>query len=161
MKTAAEFPPCVLPDPSAVEGRTRSAYPAQFQLEPGTRIKRALGNALGLTNFGVNLTTLQPGGMSAHRHWHLVQDEFIYVLDGELTLVTDEGETRLLPGMAAGFKANVPNGHQLINKSDRPATYLEVGDRLPNDAGHYPDLDLHVRAEDGNWVYTNKAGVRY
>jgi uncharacterized cupin superfamily protein len=125
------------------------------------RAKRGLGDALGLTTFGVNLTRLDPGAASALRHWHRRQDEFVYVLDGELTLITDEGEQVLGPGTCAGFPGGVPNGHQLVNRTDRAATYLEVGDRLPGDAADYPDVDLCVRTTAAGWKYFHKDGRSY
>ena len=106
----------------------------------------------------MNLTTLQPGAASSLRHWHLRQDEFVFVLEGEVTLVTDDGEQTLGPGACAGFPAGVPNGHQLVNRSSAPATYLEVGDRLPGDGAEYPDHDLRVRATGSGWKYTRKDG---
>lgn len=148
----------VIHDPSKVEGRRGTIYPAEFAAGFEGRIKRALGNAGGLTQFGVNLTTLQPGAMSAHRHWHAKEDEFIYVLDGELTLVTDAGEEVLRPGMAATFPAGEANGHQLVNKTTQPATYLEVGTRSPDEDAEYPDIDLRLRKRDGKVVFTRKSG---
>jgi len=149
-------------DPETVKPRTSSAYPTE-ELRRATagRAKRALGDALGLTTFGVNLTRLEPGAASALRHWHRRQDEFVYVLDGELTLVTGDGEQILGPGACAGFPGGVPNGHQLVNRSDRPATYLEVGDRLPGDGAEYPDVDLRVHATATGWRYTHKDGRPY
>lgn len=129
-------------DPASVTPRTSSGYPAQFRPPDGLRLKRALGEALGLTRLGVNLTTLQPGGASALRHWHRRQDEFVYIVSGEAVLITDAGETVLGPGMAAGFAAGLADGHHLVNRSDRPVTYLEISDRTPSDEGVYPDDDL-------------------
>jgi len=106
----------------------------------------------------VNLVTVPPGAWSALRHWHTRQDEFVYVLDGELALVTDAGEQILRPGMAAGFPAGTPDGHHLVNRSTAPATYLEVGDRVPGDEVHYPDADLFVDAE---FVMRHKNGEPY
>src|SRR6185369_15304545 len=108
-----------------------SVYPEPFASRMKGREKRALGNLFGLTNFGVNLTTLAPGAISALRHAHSRQDEFIYVIDGFPTLCTDAGEVRLAPGMCAGFKAGTGNGHNLINASDDDVLYLEIGDRTP------------------------------
>ncbi len=117
---AADVPPRTKP----------SNYPEPFFSRMAGRTKRPLGDLFGLTNFGVNLTTLAPGAMSALLHRHTTQDEFVYVLEGELVLVTDEGETPLKPGDCAGFaKAGI--AHQLVNRSDAPATYLEIGDRTP------------------------------
>ena len=146
-------------DPSTVTARTSSAYPTEeFRKATAGRAKRALGDKLGLTTFGVNLTTLPPGAASALRHWHRRQDEFVFVLEGELTLVTDEGEQTLGPGACAGFAGGVPNGHHLVNRSSSPATYIEVGDRLPGDGAEYPDHDLRVRATGSGWKYTRKDG---
>lgn len=149
-------------DPSTVPARTASAYPTEeFRQVTAGRAKRALGDALGLTTFGVNLTTLPPGAASSLRHWHRRQDEFVWVLSGELTLVTDEGEQVLGPGACAGFPGGVPNGHHLVNRGAEPATYLEVGDRLPGDAAEYPDVDLRVRATGSRWTYTHTDGRPY
>ncbi len=149
-------------DPSTVTPRTTSAYPTDEmrQVTVG-RAKRALGDALGLTTFGVNLTRLEPGAASALRHWHKRQDEFVYVLEGELTLVTDAGEQVLGPGACAGFPGGVPDGHHLVNRSSAPALYLEVGDRLPGDAAEYPDHDLRVRATSAGWKYTRRDGKAF
>src|SRR5690606_38283862 len=112
-------------DPATVPARTGTIYPDGFKSVVEGRFKQALGNALGLKNFGVNLTRLKPGAASAHRHWHTRQDEFVYILEGEGTLVTDEGEQILGPGMAAGFPAGVENGHHLVNRSAADVVYLE------------------------------------
>ena len=149
-------------DPATVTPRTSSGYPTEeFRTMTAGRAKRALGDALGLTTFGVNLTTLPPGSASALRHWHRRQDEFVFVLEGELTLVTDAGEQVLGPGTCAGFPGGVPDGHHLVNRSATPATYLEVGDRLPGDAVDYPGIDLLVRATPAGWRYTHKDGRPY
>jgi uncharacterized cupin superfamily protein len=148
-------------DPATVPAATGSAYPEPFRSRVSARRKQRLGDALGLKNFGVNLTTLKPGARSALRHWHAKQDEFIYVVEGELTLVTDAGEQILGPGMCAGFPAGKPDGHHLINRSDRDAVYLEVGDRTPGDAVTYPDDDLAAHAESGGWRFTRKDGSAY
>ena len=146
-------------DPATVPERTGSAYPEKFQARVGGRGKRALGNEVGLTHFGVNLTRLEPGAWSALRHWHTREDEFVYVLEGELTLVTDAGEQTLGPGMAAGFPAGVADGHHLVNRSSRTALYLEVGDRSPEDEVDYPDDDLSIARRDG--FFRHKSGERY
>jgi uncharacterized cupin superfamily protein len=145
-----------------IVARTTSNYPAPFQQTVAGREKRPLGNAAGLTQFGVNLTTLKPGAASSLRHWHVQEDEFVYVVDGELTLVEDEGETVLRAGDAAGFKANSGNGHQLVNRSARDATYLEIGTRSKNEIAHYPDADLALSYdESGKPRYTRKSGEPY
>ncbi|MBD1998097.1 cupin domain-containing protein [Leptolyngbya sp. FACHB-541] len=145
-------------DPKNVPIRQGSNYPDLFKPRVSGRLKQRLGDAVGLTNFGVNQVTLQPGGQSALRHWHTKQDEFIYVLSGELTLITDVGEQILTAGMAAGFPAGEANGHHLVNRSEQVAVYLEVGDRTPDDQGVYPDDDLVAKHGDQGWVFTRKDG---
>ena len=139
-----------------------TVYPAHLAKCVEGRIKAQLGNAFGLNNFGVNLTRLLPGAHSALRHAHTKQDEFVYILEGRPTLVTDEGRTALAPGMCAGFAANTRNGHHLINESDADVVYLEIGDRLPGDSAFYPDDDIHVVAgPDGKWIATRKDGTPF
>jgi uncharacterized cupin superfamily protein len=147
----------------AAERARKSVYPEQFASRVGGRIKRPLGDLFGLTVFGVNLTTLKPGAMSALRHAHTKQDEFIYILEGHPVLVTDEGETQLKPGMCAGFKAGTGNAHHLINRGQKDVIYLEVGDRTPGDGASYPDDDLiTVKSEDGkSRVFIHKDGTPY
>ena len=147
-------------DPQAVEARTGSSYPEPFRSLVGERRKRALGDALGLTNYGVNLVELAPGAQSSMRHWHSRQDEFVYVLEGELTLITDQGEQVISAGMAAGFPAGSGDGHHMINRSDAPARYLEVGDRSSGDAVAYPDVDLAL-ADNSRDNFTHKDGTPY
>jgi uncharacterized cupin superfamily protein len=130
-------------DPATIEPRTRSAYPAPYDTVTHGRVKRSLTQALGLTQFGVNITELAPGAASALRHWHSHEDEFVFVLEGEPTLVTDAGEQLLKPGLCAGFPAGAPNGHQLVNRTSQPVRFVEVGTRDARDEGHYPDVDLH------------------
>ena len=125
----------------------------------GERVKRRLGDAFGLTRFGVNLVTLGPGGQSALRHWHTHEDEFVYVLDGEVVLVTDAGEQVLRAGDCAGYPAGNADAHHFINRSGAPARYLEVGNREPADTALYPDDDLKY-AEDGEG-YVHKDGRPY
>ena len=138
-----------------------SNYPAPFAARMAGREKRPLGDLFGLTNFGVNLTRLAAHGNSALRHAHSRQDEFIYVLQGHPTLHTDEGRTRLSPGMCAGFKAGTGNGHCLINESSEEVVYLEVGDRTPGDEGSYPDDDIQAVLAEGKWRFTRKDGTPY
>jgi uncharacterized cupin superfamily protein len=136
-------------------------YPEPFAARMTGREKRPLGDLFGLTNFGVNLTRLAPGAMSALRHAHSRQDELVYVLEGEPTLVTDRGETPLRPGMCAGFRAGTGNAHHLVNRTSSPALYLEIGDRTPGDSATYPDDDLEARlAADGGWQFVHKEGAR-
>lgn len=138
-----------------------SNYPEPFASRMGGREKRPLGDLFGLRNFGVNLTRLAPGGISALRHAHTRQDEFVYILEGTPTLCTDEGPTRLAPGMCAGFRAGGGNAHHLINETREAVVYLEVGDRTPGDEGRYPDDDLEGRLRDGKWIFTHKDGTPY
>jgi uncharacterized cupin superfamily protein len=149
-------------DPAQVPAATGSTYPEQFKAAVAGRSKRRLGDALGLRIFGVNLTTIKPGAQSALRHWHSAQDEFIYMVEGELVLVTDGGEQVLRPGMCAGFPAGKTDGHHLVNRSGRDAVYLEVGDRTQNDAVTYPDNNIHAPATgDGARRFTKKDGTPY
>jgi uncharacterized cupin superfamily protein len=146
---------------AAVPPRDRpSSYPEPFFGRMAKREKRALGDAFGLRNFGVNLTRLAPGGESSLLHRHSKQDEFIYILEGEPTLVTETAETVLRPGMCAGFPAQ-GMAHQLVNRTDRDVLYLEIGDRSPGDEGSYPRDDLKAAMVDGKWAYTRKDGRPY
>lgn len=145
-------------DPKSVEAREGTIYPKQFASMVAGRQKRKLTDALGLTQFGVNMTTLQPGAASAHRHWHVAEDEFCYVLDGELTLITNEGEQVLGPGMAMGFPANDENGHHLVNRTAKPATYLEIGTRSAVERCVYPDIDMDLTTVGGKFTVRRKDG---
>ena len=137
-------------------------YPEPFAARMAGREKRPLGELFGLTNFGVNLTRLAPGASSALRHAHSRQDELVYVLEGEPTLVTDGGETPLRPGMCAGFRAGSGDAHHLVNRTSNPVLFLEVGDRTPDDAVAYPDDDLEARlGPDGGWQFVHKDGRAY
>ena len=149
--TAAEMPPRAKP----------SIYPEPFASRMAGRTKRLLGELFGLTNFGVNLTRLAPGGSSALRHAHTRQDEFIYILEGRPTLYTDEGPTPLAPGMCSGFKAGTGNGHRLVNETTEDVVYLEVGDRTPGDEASYPDDDLKAVLVEGQWTFSHKDGTPY
>ncbi|MDP9137960.1 MAG: cupin domain-containing protein [Pseudomonadota bacterium] len=142
--------------------RIGTGYPKQFAEACSSRKKHMLGDVFGLTQFGVNLTILPPGCWSAQRHWHEKEDEFIYVIEGEITLIDDSGEHLLKPGMCAGFKAAVPNGHHLVNKSGRKAAYLEVGSRAPGERAHYSEIDMKVeRTSDGSWGFLHLDGTPY
>lgn len=145
-------------DPATVPVVKGSTYPPPFRGKVAGRGKQRLGNALGLRNFGVNLTRLEPGAWSALRHWHTRQDEFIYIVSGEATLVTDRGRQVLKPGMVAGFPAGRTDGHHLINRSKRDVVYLEVGDRMPGDEAIYPDNDLALKDEAGAKSFVRKNG---
>ncbi len=144
-------------DPAAVPKVIGTSYPAPYDREPAGREKRRLGDALGLRNFGVNLTRLGPGDWSAQRHWHTRQDEFIYIVSGETTLVTDAGERVVTAGQIVGFPAGNPDGHALINRSAADVHYLEVGDRMPGDEVVYPDIDLLLRDDAGAKTFTKKS----
>lgn len=146
-----------------VAPRTRpSNYPEPFASRMAGREKRALGDAFGLRNFGVNLTRLAPGAASALRHAHSKQDEFVYILQGCPTLVSDRGETALAPGMCAGFRAGSGDAHHLVNRTGEVVLYLEVGDRTASDAVTYPDDDIQaVLGENGQWRFTHKDGSPY
>ena len=149
-------------EPETVTPRTGSTYPEPFRSRVLPREKRALGDALGLTKIGVNLTTLPPGRESSMRHHHTHEEELVFVLEGELVLRTDEGEQTLTAGTCAGFPAGSGNGHHLINRGDRPARYLEISNRDPADSAAYADDDLVYRkAPDGSPTYFRKDGSAY
>jgi uncharacterized cupin superfamily protein len=149
-------------DPQRVPPRRGSSYPEPFRAQVEGREKRPVGDAVGLSQFGVNLVELPPGCWSAQRHWHSHEDEFVYVLQGELTLVTDAGEQVLRAGMAAGFPAGTPDGHHLINRTDQPATYLEVGTRREDvDEVDYSDIDMAVRQTPDGQRFVKKTGEPY
>lgn len=151
----------IIDDPMRVQARRGTIYPKPFDEGFDGRLKRALTERLGLTQFGVNLTTLEPGSMSSHRHWHTQEDEFVYVLAGELVLVTRDGEHVLRPSMAAGFPAGDDNAHHLINRSRAPATYLEIGTRSPDEDATYPDIDLRVEKRNSVYRFLHKDGTPY
>ena len=151
----------IIHDPKGVPGRRTTIYPAALSSGFEGRTKRPLTDLLGLTQFGVKLTTIEPGSQSSHRHWHEVEDEMIYMLEGELTLITNAGETVLKPGMAAGFPKGEENGHHLVNKSAAPATYLEIGTRSPYANATYPDVDLRAEKRDGIFRFFKKSGEAY
>jgi uncharacterized cupin superfamily protein len=146
-------------DPKNVPIETGSGYPAPFGAECATRVRQRLGNAAGLTDFGVNLLRLPPGCWSSQRHWHSAEDEFVFVLEGEVVLITDAGAETLRAGDCAGFKAGVRDGHHLQNRSERDALVLEVGSRrTADDEGEYPDIDLKFLKGD---VYVRKDGTPF
>ena len=151
----------VIHDPMRLAGRRGTIYPTEHAVGFEGRVRRALTETLGLTQFGVNLTTLEPGAMSAHRHWHENEDEFVYVLSGELTLVTKDGEQVLKPSMAVGFPKGDRNGHHLVNNSDKPGTYLEIGTRTRDDNVDYPDIDMKNEKRDGRPRFYHKNGDPY
>ena len=147
-------------DPATVEERRGSGYPEPYRSRMGDRVKRRLGDACGLTRFGVNLVTLGANGQSALRHWHSLEDEFVYVLEGEVVLVTDAGEQVLRAGDCAGYPAGKADGHHFVNRSGKPARYLEVGSRDAADTAFYPDDDLRY-ADAGDGGYAHKDGRPY
>ena len=141
--------------------RTKSTYPDPWRAITEGREKAALGDVVGLTQFGVNLTRLKPGAASALRHWHEAEDEFVYVLEGEITLIEDSGATVLRPGDAAGFKAGVVTGYHLVNRSQRDAVYLEVGTRAKRERAHYPDVDLVYDRDESGFRFSRRSGEPY
>ncbi len=136
-------------------------YPKQFSPPFQGREKQALGNAAGLTQFGVNLMRLKPGAISALRHWHEREDEFVYVVEGELMLIENEGETHLRAGEAAGFKRGVANGHHLVNRSQHDAVFLVVGTRASPERIHYSDKDLVYDYDGMSFTFTHRSGMPY
>ncbi len=148
-------------DPATVAEVCGSGYPEPFRSRMGDRAKRKLGEACGLTRFGVNLVTLGPGGQSALRHWHTLEDEFVYVLAGEVVLVTEAGEQVLGPGMCAGYPAGRHDAHHFVNRSAAPAVYLEIGNRIEGDNAFYPDDDLMWCADESGDYAAHKDGRRY
>jgi uncharacterized cupin superfamily protein len=145
-------------DPGSLEPRTSSGYPDPYRSRVLPREKRALGDALGLKQIGINQTLLPPGKESSMRHWHTHEEEFVYVLDGEVVLITDAGEQVLTAGMCAGFPLGTGDGHQLVNRSTRPALYLEISNRDPADRACYPDVDLQYNGANARPMFTRKDG---
>ncbi len=134
--------------------KTGSGYPTPFDVPCAARARQRLGDAAGLTDFGVNLLRLPPGAWSSQRHWHSAEDEFVFIVEGEVVLVTDTGEELLRSGDCAGFKAGVKDGHHLQNRSDRDAILLEVGSRrVAEDEGEYPDIDMRFLKNDEGYVH--------
>jgi uncharacterized cupin superfamily protein len=147
-------------DIDAVPLRRGSGYPSPYSEACKDRLRRALGDAGGLSQFGVNLLTLPPGAWSSQRHWHSTEDEFVWILEGELVLITDAGEEILRTGDCAAFKSGEADGHHLVNRSDAPARALEVGTRDPDaDRTVYPDIDMV--AEPGEKVFRRRGGRPY
>ena len=140
---------------------TATGYPAPFNKAVDGRSRKRLGRAAVLTQFGVNICTLKPGAASSQRHWHEEEDELVYVLQGEVVLREDNGETVLKPGDAVAWKAGVPDGHCLINRSDRDAVFIEVGTRAAADRAYYSDIDMMVVRNEKGARYTRKNGEPY
>jgi len=148
-------------DIDAIPLDTRTNYPPPFDKAVEGRARKRLGRAAGLTQFGVNICTLEPGAASSQRHWHENEDEFVYVLAGEVVLVEDDGETILKPGDAAAWKSGVDNGHCLINRSGRDAVFIEVGSRAAAERAHYSDIDMQVVRDAGGFNYLHRNGEPY
>ena len=139
----------------------RSNYPEPFNRIVAGRSRLRLGKAAGLDQFGVNLTTLKPGAASSLRHWHEKEDEFVFILRGEVVLIEDDGETVLKPGDAAGFKANSGNGHHLVNKSSSDVVLLEIGSRAKHERAEYSDVDMQIVRDENGARYSHKDGRPY
>lgn len=148
-------------DIAAIPEVCATGYPAPFDALVAGRHRRRIGNAGGITQFGVNLCRLEPGSASSQRHWHEGEDELVYMLEGEAVLVEDEGETILRPGDAAAFKAGVPNGHHIVNRSERDVLFLEIGTRSSGDRAQYSDIDMQAVVEGGAARYLHKDGSPY
>ncbi len=148
-------------DIPALKTDSSTGYPEPFRQIVLGRSRKRLGNAVGLDQFGVNLTTLKPGAASSQRHWHAAEDELIYVLQGEIVLCEDGGEITLRPGDAAGFKAGVANGHCLVNRSSADAVYLEIGSRSAREHVEYPDIDMMLDRDEKGARYLHKSGAPY
>jgi uncharacterized cupin superfamily protein len=148
-------------DVAAVPEVARTGYPEPLKRIVEGRLARRLGDAGGLTQFGVNLVRLKPGAASSQRHWHEKEDEFLYMLEGELVLIENEGETIMRPGDAVAWKAGVPNAHHLINRSNADGVFLVVGTRASNERAHYPDVDLAMVQDASGVRFTRKSGEPY
>ncbi|MCI5098280.1 MAG: cupin domain-containing protein [Rhodobacteraceae bacterium] len=145
-------------DLSRIERRRGSVYPGKLDATMDGRSSLRLGDASGLTQFGVNLVQIEPGGMSSLRHYHMEQDEFLMMTSGTLVLVDDDGEHEMQPGDCASFPAGDPNGHHLINRTDAPATFLVVGTRTPTETAYYSDIDMMVKQDASGFAFTRKDG---
>lgn len=148
-------------DLAKVPVKTGSIYPAPYGAMMAGRSSQRLGDAGGLTQFGVNLVTLEPGAMSSLRHWHLAEDEFVMVTEGVCTMVTNAGETEMAPGDCATFPANTPDGHHFINRTAKPARFLVVGSKSQREVATYSDVDLMVTLEAGRATFSHKDGSPY
>lgn len=149
-------------DPADVPQSNATTIPGPLRAQNQTRYNRRLGDHAGLKNFGVNLTRIVPGGQSSYRHAHSTQDEFVWVLEGEVVLETNAGSQVLETGMCAGFPAGTGDAHRFVNRTDRDVLLLVVGDRSANDVITYPEVDLHGRlGADGKFVFTRKDGTPY
>jgi uncharacterized cupin superfamily protein len=148
-------------DIASLKVEASSGYPEPYRAVVAGRSRQRLGDAAGLDQFGVNLTRLKPGSQSAQRHWHAAEDELVYVLEGELVLCENAGETILKAGDAAAFKAGVADGHCLVNRSSRDAVYIEIGSRAARERVEYPDIDLRFERDAGGMRYLHRSGEPY
>ena len=148
-------------DPACVPVKTGSIYPAPYAAMMAGRTSLRLAEAGGLTQFGVNLVTLEPGALSSLRHWHLHEDEFVMITDGACILVQDAGETLMHPGDCAAFPAGVPDGHHFINHTDQIARFLVIGTKAQREVATYSDFDLMLEIGGGQAVFTHKDGSPY
>ena len=149
-------------DPADVKESNASSYPPPYHADNSNRYNRRIGDHAGLTHYGVVLTRIVPGGQSSHRHAHATQDEFVYVLEGEPVLETNDGAQQLKPGMCAGFPAGTGDAHCFLNRTDKDVLLLVVGDRSPNDDVRYPDVDMHLASQpDGSRRFLHKNGTPY
>jgi uncharacterized cupin superfamily protein len=149
-------------DPDTVPESNATGYPEPYRADNQRRWNRRLGDHAGLKNFGVNITRIEPGAQSSSRHWHSKQDEFVYVLSGEVALETDSGEETLKPGMCVGFPAGARDGHRFVNRSGADVLLLVVGDRTAGDEVGYSDIDLYARhGPDGRYRFTRKDGTPF
>jgi uncharacterized cupin superfamily protein len=148
-------------DIANVKTEIATGYPSQFRDVVAGRERKRLGNAVGLDQFGVNLTRVKPGAQSSQRHWHANEDELVYILEGEVVLCEEGGETVLRPGDAAGWKAGVANGHCLINRTSRDAVFIEIGTRAKHEQANYPDIDLVAVKDEQGFHYLHKSGEPY
>ena len=141
-----------------IEPTNRTGYPAPYAAAMAGRWFRRLAPAAGLTDFGVSHVTLKPGGISSQRHWHEGEDELVVILSGEAVLIENEGETLMRAGDCAAFPKGVANGHHLVNRGERPCTFIAIGKTATSDC-HYPDIDMHLDAASG--TFTRKDGSRF
>ena len=148
-------------DVDSIVPNSGSSYPKPFDEIASKKTWLELGQAAGLTQFGVSMMTIEPGGMSSQRHWHEGEDEFLLMVSGELVLVEENNETLMRSGDMAGFKAGIENGHHMVNRSEDEAKFLIVGTSATNDICHYPDIDLRFEANENGDHFFNKAGIAY
>lgn len=148
-------------DLASVPVKTGSIYPSPYAEMVAGRSSLRLGQAAGLTQFGVNLVMLEPGAISSLRHWHLAEDEFVMVTEGECVLVEDQGETLMQAGDCAGFPCNTPNGHHFVNRSTAMARFLVIGTKAPREVATYSDVDLVVTMESGGVRFADKDGTEF